>query len=137
MSICKNNLLELCSIWRKKCFHWQQLTASEKMAENNFHWADNQLSFSKTMLFRWKLNSYNRLHKQKNNSDQKTLFPLDRKSVSTNRMEDLLKDIRKSYTKKLLPLQKISEKFKKLVSISRNMVRLKNWLPPNFNNGFY
>ena len=74
------------------------------MEENNFHYPNNQLSFSKNMLFHWKPNSYNALHKQKNKADQKTLFSLDRKYVSTSRMKGLLKNIRKSYTKKLLPI---------------------------------
>ena len=38
-------------------------------------------------------NSNNGFHQQKNSSDQKTLFPLDRKSVSTNWMRDLLKNV--------------------------------------------
>ena len=57
------------------------------MEENNFYYPNNQLSFSKNMLFQWKPNSYNALHKQKNKSDQKTLFSLDRKYVSTSRMK--------------------------------------------------
>ena len=54
------------------------------------------------MLFLWKLfssNSYNGFHKQKNNSDQKALFPLDSKSVSTSRMKDLLKNMFPLYEK--------------------------------------
>ena len=37
-------------------------------------------------------NSSNGFHEQKNSSDQKTLFPLDRKSGSTSCMKDLLKN---------------------------------------------
>ena len=37
-------------------------------------------------------NSNNAFHLQKNSSDQITLFPLDKKSVSTRRMKDLLKN---------------------------------------------
>ena len=37
-------------------------------------------------------NSYNGFQKQKNNSAQKTPFPIDRKSVYTSWMKDLLKN---------------------------------------------
>ena len=68
------------------------------------------------MLFLWKLfswNANNGFHKYKNNSDQKTLFPLDRKSVCTSRMKDLLKNMFLLYgkvaptLKNLLKIQKI------------------------------
>ena len=38
-------------------------------------------------------------HLQKNSSDQKQLFPLDRKSISTSQMKDLLKNVFLLYRK--------------------------------------
>ena len=68
------------------------------------------------LCFLWKLfssNSNDGFHKYKNNSDQKTMFPLDRKSVCTSRMKDLLKNMFLLYgkvaptLKNLLKIQKI------------------------------
>ena len=38
-------------------------------------------------------NSNNGFHQQKNSSDQKVMFPLDRKFISTSRMKDFLENV--------------------------------------------
>ena len=60
-------------------------------------------------------NSNNCFHKQKNSSDQKTLFSLDRKSVSTSRIKNLLKNAFPLYGKVASTLKnlKISENIEK------------------------
>ena len=60
-------------------------------------------------------NFNNGLHEQKNNSDQKTLFPLNRKSVSTSGMKDLLKNVFPLYRTVASTLKnlKISENIEK------------------------
>ena len=52
-------------------------------------------------------------HQRKSSSGQKTLFRLDRKSVSTSLIWDFLENTF-YYTEKLLSLQKISEKIEKI-----------------------
>ena len=54
-----------------------------------------KISYPLAILFHW----------QKNSSDQKALFPLDRKSVSTSRMKDLLKNAFPLYEKVALNLK--------------------------------
>ena len=60
-------------------------------------------------------NFSNAFHQQKNSSDQKVLFLLDRKSVSTYQMKDLLKNVFRLYVKTASTLKslKISENIKK------------------------
>ena len=60
-------------------------------------------------------NSNNGFHYQKNNCHQKTLFPLDRKSVTTSRMKDLLKNAFPLYGEVASTLKnlKISENIEK------------------------
>ena len=60
-------------------------------------------------------NSNNGFYQQKNSSDQKALFPLDRKSVSTSWMKDLLKNVFPLYGKVASTLKnlQISEKMQK------------------------
>ena len=57
----------------------------------------------------------NGFHKEKNSSEKTVLFPLDRKSVSTSRMKDLLENAFPLYGKvasalKILKSLKISKK---------------------------
>ena len=60
-------------------------------------------------------NSNNDFHEQKNSCDKKTLFPIDRKFVSSSRMKDLLKNAFPLYGKVASTLKnlKISENIEK------------------------
>ena len=77
------------------------------MEKNGFHQPETQFSSD----------SYNGFHQQKISSDQNTLFQLDRKSVSTSRVKDLLKSKFQLYGKFASTSKnlKIAENIKKLV----------------------
>ena len=67
-------------------------------------------------------------------SDQKTLFLLDKKSVSTRRMKDCFKHAFPLYGKVASTSKniKIAENIKKLMFTSRSIFCLKKWTSPKF-----
>ena len=101
---------------RNKGFSWKESLKDRK--KNGFNYSQNQLSTSKNKLFLWKLfplipviDSTSR----KISVIKKTPFPLDRKSVSTSRIKDLLKNAFPLYGKvaSILKNLKISENMEK------------------------
>ena len=101
---------------RNKGFSWKESLKDRK--KNGFNYSQNQLSTSKNKLFLWKLfplipviDSTSR----KISLIKKTPFPLDRKSVSTSRIKDLLKNAFPLYGKvaSILKNLKISENMEK------------------------
>ena len=93
---------------------------------------------SKNKLFLEKLfppNSNNGFHQQKNSFH--SLFPLDRKSISTIRIKDLLKNMFSLNAKVASAFKKSRKKIKKLVFSSRNVAVFKHLFSPNFSNSFY
>ena len=66
-----------------------------------------------------------------NNSYQKTLSPLEKKSVPASRTKNLLKNTFSLYGK---AASKILENWCPQAGIK---FTFKNWLPPNFNNNFH
>ena len=99
---------------------------------------NSQFSSSKNKLFLEKLfppNSNNGFHLQKNIFD--SLFPPDRKSISTIRIKDLLKNMFSLNAKVASAFKKSRKKIKKLVFSSRNVAVFKHLFSPNFSNSFY
>ena len=80
-------------------------------------------------------NSNNGFHLQENIFD--SLFPPDRKSISTIRIKDLLKNMFSLNAKVASAFKKSRKKIKKLVFFSRNAAVFKNSFSPNFSNSFY
>ena len=108
--------LKSVSTSRNKGFSWKESLKDRK--KNGFNYSQNQLSTSKNKLFLWKLfplipviDSTSR----KISLIKKTPFPLDRKSVSTSRIKDLLKNAFPLYGKvaSILKNLKISENMEK------------------------
>ena len=108
--------LKSVSTSRNKGFSWKESLKDRK--KNGFNYSQNQLSTSKNKLFLWKLfplipviDSTSR----KISVIKKTPFPLDRKSVSTSRIKDLLKNAFPLYGKvaSILKNLKISENMEK------------------------
>ena len=108
--------LKSVSTSRNKGFSWKESLKDRK--KNGFNYSQNQLSTSNNKLFLWKLfplipviDSTSR----KISLIKKTPFPLDRKSVSTSRIKDLLKNAFPLYGKvaSILKNLKISENMEK------------------------
>ena len=106
----------IISTRRKKNYHWQESLKNKIKIVSTSQKISLPLarisSFFKTVS---PPNSNNGFHWQKNSSNLKVLFPLDRKFVSTSRMKDLLKNVLRLYGKIASTLKnlKISENIEK------------------------
>ena len=82
----------IVSTGRKKTHYWQEsLKNREKYGSTGQKISCQLARISSFFENCFPPNSNNGFHKQENSSDQKALFPLDRKCVSTSRMKNLLK----------------------------------------------
>ena len=123
---------QLCSIWRKKCFHQQQQTAIEKMEENVFYQPENPFPLLKIYGLQLPLMSMtvsitrkNSEQKKTDSSSQKICFHLPERRI-------LLKKKHFHQTEKELLLPTVSEKWnaiwlplaRKSVSPSHNNLSL-------------
>ena len=81
-------------------------------------------------------NFKNCVHQQKKALNKSTKFVINQKSVSTSQNEEFLEKCDFSEPKSYLHSNKYLKKIKKMVSSSINKIFLKNWLLPNWNDGF-